>query len=285
MVVEQLHRSYFGEALLPVASYAGFVRYSRGIDLDVAGEYWTSSLSGATGNIWPPVPRADVPYRGVKRFLERSITLDASNHASVTLATVATAAWGLALSKLNDTNDVCFMMTSSGRQAPLQALESVPGITTARVPVRVRVEDNQTVSEFLRAVQDYVVNSVPHEHYGVANMADLMPELGPSLVAPTSQVAMQPAKIHDAASNDADDPGAIMTAPAPDVYSSAEAIDGFHVTPLVTDCFIGDARVDISSTYNCEVLAAEELGSFYDRVERNIRFLWGHSRESVALMN
>jgi hypothetical protein len=67
-------------------------------------------------------------------------------------------------------------------------LENCAGITTAKVHVRVRIDANQTVNNFLHSVQDYVVNSVPHELYGVKNMTEILPELASSILNPSSQV-------------------------------------------------------------------------------------------------
>jgi hypothetical protein len=65
------------------------------------------------------------------------------------------------------------------------------------------------------------------------------------------------------------------------VYSSDETVQGFHVTPLSSECIVGDARVKMASAYNPEVLTAEELERFYDCIESNILYLWNLPNEKL----
>ncbi|KAI9903474.1 hypothetical protein N3K66_000003 [Trichothecium roseum] len=188
----------------------------------------------------------------------------------MTLATIMTGAWAIALAMNDGTDDVVFTHTSSGRQAPLKGIEAVAGITTARVPVRVSINKVQSISSFLSNIQQQASDSVPHEHYGVANIAKALPEVSSAITQPTSLLALQPANqrnTEDGLGNDA------LLLPGHNVFSLAEQSDGFHMAPLVTHCFLGEDNIDMHSNFNRRVVSAGEVEALYDRLEKIILHL------------
>jgi aryl carrier-like protein len=263
----------------PAGQYAGFVKFARNIDADRAAHFWAQHLQGAEQTTWPPPLAADTPYKGgVTQTLSRGIQLP-SMDASITPATIMTGAWALALSQRDNRSDVCFTRTSSGRQAPLEGLETVAGLTTARVPVRVQIDNTVSISQFLSDIQTTAAESVPFEHYGSKNIAKLLPEAAASAVLqPTSLLLLQPAKHLNIETSEEN---AIMV-PTADKISGAEALDGFYIMPLVTDCFLGDDRIDLHSAYNKHVLEKVEVEAFHEELERLISHLCTHSGEVVS---
>ena len=270
LILTALHQFYIGESPLRLSPFAGFVKFSRGIDSVAAGLFWKKLLIGAKQTTWPPVPPPGTPYRGFTELRSRKVNMPASMPTSMTFATIMTGAWALALAINDKTNDVCFTHTSSGRQAPLKGLEAVAGITTARVPVRVRINTSQDISTFLAEIQQQASDAVPHEHFGVANIAKLLPEVSDAITRPTSLLALQPANQRNAEDITTSD-GILL--PAEDKFSSAEMADGFHMAPLVTHCFLGDDNIDIHSSFNTKVVSAAEVEALYDQLERLILYL------------
>jgi hypothetical protein len=76
-----------------------------------------------------------------------------SREIDATLTTVLFAAWALLLSAANDKNDVVFGAAFSGRPAELDDVEDIVGPFVNDVPVRVKIEPDQTVLDMLRALR------------------------------------------------------------------------------------------------------------------------------------
>jgi hypothetical protein len=268
LVLYGLQQAYAGLALPPLSSSAEFVRYSRNIDFAAAEQFWKSQLSGAQPAQWPPARTPTTAYTGVKRITERTINMPSNMDTSSTLATIMMGAWSLALGDMNKTEDVCFMTTSSGRQAPLKGIESVAGMTTARVPIRIQRDNSKTVSQFLSDIQSMVAETVAHEHLGIPKIAEIVPEVAPGLLNPSSLVVLQPARQRgndtDAGSDDA------ILASALDKFSAEDRLDGFYLQPLQTDCYLGDGQITLSTNYHRELLDLSTVEEFHDKLERYI---------------
>ena len=271
LILTALHQFYHGLEPVKLNPFAGFVKFSRSIDVDAASVFWKKLLSGAKQTTWPPVPPAGTPYYGVTEVRSRKVQMPSLMSTSMTFATIMTGAWALALAINDDADDVCFTHTSSGRQAALRGLDTVAGITTARVPVRVRISRSQPISTFLSEIQQQASDAVAHEHFGVANIAKMLPEVAGAVMSPTSLLALQPANqrsAEDASSTDSVNSDGAVVLPAEDKFSSAEMADGFHMAPLVTHCFLGEDNIDLHSNFNTEVVGADEVERLYDQLQR-----------------
>ncbi|KAL7925636.1 non-ribosomal peptide synthetase [Trichoderma austrokoningii] len=75
------------------------------------------------------------------------------------------AAWAIVLAKYCNSDDVCFGATISGRQASVDGLLNVAGPTVATVPIRVRIDRKQQVSDFLQVIQRKATEMMPYEQF------------------------------------------------------------------------------------------------------------------------
>ena len=279
LFMNALQQFFKGMSPPPAGQYAGFVKFARNMDADGAADFWARHLQGAEQTTWPPPLTPHTPYKGgVTQTLSRGVQLPTLD-ASITPATIMTGAWALALAQRDNRSDVCFTRTSSGRQAPVEGLETVAGLTTARVPVRVQIDHNISIAQFLSDIQSTAAESVPFEHFGSKNIAKLLPDTAaPAVLQPTSLLLLQPAKHLNIETSEQD---AIMV-PTADKLSGAEALDGFYIMPLVTDCFLGDDRIDLHSAYNRHVLDEAAVEAFHQELERLILHLCAHSGDIVG---
>jgi non-ribosomal peptide synthetase component F len=209
----------------------------------------------------------------------------------MTLATVMSGAWAIVLSMLDNSDDITFTHTSSGRQAPLRGIESVAGITTARVPVRVRIDKNQTITDYLERIQQQASETVEYEHFGVLNIAKILPEVAPAVLAPTSLLALQPvrqfvgsdetaqAAAAAAAAGEMED---VILQQAEDKFTSLEAVDGYHLAPLVTHCYLGDHEIDMYTNYNFKVLNKDQVEDMFNKIEHVLLELCKKPHESLG---
>ena len=270
LILTALHQFYHGQPPVQLNPFAGFVKFSRSIDAGAASLFWKKLLGGAKQTTWPPVPPPGTPYYGVTEVRSRKVQIPTSPSTSMTFATIMTGAWAIALAMNDKADDVCCTHTSSGRQAALKGLETVAGITTARVPVRVRINKSQSISTFLSEIQQQASDAVAHEHFGVANIAKLLPEDVNAVTAPTSLLALQPANQRNAEDGPTAD---AIVLPAEDKLSSADMADGLRMAPLVTHCLLGDDNIDMHSNFNTRVVSSNQVEALYDQLQRLILHL------------
>jgi len=67
----------------------------------------------------------------------------------ITLAALLYASWGLLLQKYNNTNDVIFGTTVSGRSAKIKSIEDIVGLFINTVPLRVQTFPGEKISNLL----------------------------------------------------------------------------------------------------------------------------------------
>jgi amino acid adenylation domain-containing protein len=71
---------------------------------------------------------------------------------------------------------VVFGAVVTGRNAPVAGIEMIAGPTIATVPVRLRIERDQTVLAFLEGVQKQATEMIPHEQTGLQRIAKMGPD-------------------------------------------------------------------------------------------------------------
>ena len=67
----------------------------------------------------------------------------------------------------NSATEALFGVTVSGRQAAVPGIERIVGPTFATVPIRVSVDWEWSVTDFLQNVLDQATNMIPHEQFGL----------------------------------------------------------------------------------------------------------------------
>lgn len=80
----------------------------------------------------------------------------------------------MTLSKLSGSKDIVYGTTLLGRQAPLVDIERLAGPTLASIPFRAFVGwGTMNIAQFLRLVQQQLVDTIPFMHYGIRNIQKL----------------------------------------------------------------------------------------------------------------
>ncbi|HBZ82358.1 non-ribosomal peptide synthase/polyketide synthase [Brevibacillus parabrevis] len=157
-----------------VQPFAHYVEWVQRQDLQAAEQFWREQLAG----FYEPTPlamgnstggRADLP----KGYEEQEIRLakDATARLQafvrthqLTLNTLVQGAWALMLGRYGGTDDVVFGATGSGRPADLPGVESMVGLFINTLPIRVALDANQSVREWLRGMQEQQVELRQYEY-------------------------------------------------------------------------------------------------------------------------
>jgi len=82
----------------------------------------------------------------------------------VTLNTVIQGVWGLLLSRYSGQSDVVFGAVVSGRPAELQGVERMIGLFINTLPVRIQIDKNQMIVDWLRQIQREQVEAREFEY-------------------------------------------------------------------------------------------------------------------------
>ncbi|KAL2867346.1 uncharacterized protein BJX67DRAFT_84592 [Aspergillus lucknowensis] len=158
---------YEGEELPPTPSFSRFLSYLEQQNQESARSFWQSQLSGEISPPFPSLPRPSYRPQPIQK-LSSSIDIG-SFEASNTLASTLRAAWALAVSAYGG-NDVLFGVALSGRSAPVPGILDMAAPTITTVPVRVHVDPEQSLQEYLTMVHQQSVDMIPFEHTGLQNI-------------------------------------------------------------------------------------------------------------------
>jgi amino acid adenylation domain-containing protein len=151
----------------------------RAQDREEARGYWSGLLGGiesATELPYDTRPGTVEPSGAVPGELELDLSEaetarleELSRRLRVTMSTLVQGAWGLLLGRYSGQREVVFGSTTSGRTGELSGIEGMVGLLIATLPVRAEVGGERTVEEYLRGLQEQVVES---QRYGYSGLVD-----------------------------------------------------------------------------------------------------------------
>ncbi|HEX7772879.1 MAG TPA: amino acid adenylation domain-containing protein, partial [Pyrinomonadaceae bacterium] len=149
--------------------------------LEEAESYWREKLRGlksptklALGNGREARVEGESEYREQRLSLSEAETAELSDVArrhQLTLNTIVQGAWGLLLSRYCGERDVLFGTTVAGRPAELRGVEQMVGMFINTLPMRVRIDEKERVSEWLQGLQAEAVEMRQYEHSPLVEVA------------------------------------------------------------------------------------------------------------------
>ncbi|WP_069171832.1 non-ribosomal peptide synthetase [Streptomyces griseus] len=164
-------------ALPPVTPYRYHLAWLAKQDREGAVRAWRSALDGLeeptllaampddrSTTVLPSKVAVMLGPRTTARLTERT------REHGITLNTVVQAAWGLVLAGLTDRRDVTFGMTLAGRSPEIPGVHTMVGLFLNTVPVRVRVEREDTLLGLCARLQEEQQRLMAHQHLGLAEI-------------------------------------------------------------------------------------------------------------------
>ncbi|MGF9909648.1 non-ribosomal peptide synthase/polyketide synthase [Brevibacillus porteri] len=150
-----------------VQPFSAYIDWVQRQDLKAAEHFWREQLKG----FHESTPLAMSNHSGgqenmPKVYEEKEIRLSAEMTSrlqafvrthQLTLNTLVQGAWALILSRYGATDDVVFGATVSGRPADLPTVEGMVGLFINTLPIRVWIDANKSVRDWLREIQDHQV--------------------------------------------------------------------------------------------------------------------------------
>ncbi|KAK4185106.1 putative HC-toxin synthetase [Podospora australis] len=180
LVVDRVNQAYQGVTpRKPAAEFKHFINYlNHRLDRAGCDAYWRDQLDGANGVQFPRLPFEGYQTQA-DSLLEVDIKLDGRKlptlpGATITLASVVRAAWALVASQYTSGNsDIVFGETLTGRNAPIVGVEEIEGPMITTVPVRVTIDREATVEQYLQGIAEQIVSQIPYEHAGLQHIRKL----------------------------------------------------------------------------------------------------------------
>lgn len=249
LLYRRLAAIYFQQQLSQSVPYTRFVRYVDGKDPVVAANYWRDQLQGENGSTvahWPVLPHPNYQPSPRAHFTGEIPISEGAEKGMVMMSHILRAAWALVMSQWTGQDEIIFAATLSGRNAPVSQVADIiaPLITT--VPVRIGIDQTETVGSFLRAVQQQATDMIDHEHTGLQMIKSLLPELQ-SVLEMKNLLIIQPASERD------------VYKAFPGLDPISLPLEDFDSYAVNVECTLGLKTVKVDVMYDEDVIAIAEL--------------------------
>ncbi|NJL59460.1 MAG: hypothetical protein HC887_07245 [Desulfobacteraceae bacterium] len=165
----------------PAIPYSRYIFWLENKDKDAAACYWREYLAGYEHPAY--IPKGEVRQR---LFITQTLVLEVEESVSRLLEKIAAqervtpnvifqSLWGVLLGAYNNTHDVVFGATVSGRPADFSGIEQMVGLFLNTIPVRIVSQNNQKFTELIRNRQQHYLESEPFHYASLANIQMLTP--------------------------------------------------------------------------------------------------------------
>ncbi|KAJ6786902.1 hypothetical protein PWT90_00044 [Aphanocladium album] len=234
LIVERINQACEGKSLSRPAEFRNFIKYLINKDGSKSETYWKNQLQGTYRMQFPTLPHEGYQTQA-DELLEEYVSLEDLPKSNATVATLIRGAWAIVASQYINSEDVVFGETLTGRNAPILGAEEIEGPMITTVPVRVQVDPEVQVGEYLQSIQEQTIDQISHEHFGLQHIRRLSPDAREACELRTGLV-LHPSTDDDAAPLDPTLPANCLV-PAGDAEAAQEALK-FNTYALMLVCSI-----------------------------------------------
>jgi amino acid adenylation domain-containing protein len=172
MMFDQLARAYDQKPLQDTPPFSRYIKYLSDSSDSDASKYWSQKLAGSTSTHFPELPSPEYKAKSVSGFMHK-FQMDYSKTSGITSSTFIHAAWAIVLGEHSGQEEVIFGDTVTGRGAPVSDITSIVGPTLSTIPVRIHLDPEQSVMEYLNGISQQTTDGMAHEHFGLQNIQKL----------------------------------------------------------------------------------------------------------------
>lgn len=165
--------------------YQDYISHIFGLSKTKTMEYWNKYLEGIN-TCHLKLPQNENQLLPDQRRLESfesplyisRFSRSLIEKEGVPMASLLQAAWALLLSAYTGQNEVSFAYVVSGRDAPIQGIDSAVGLFINTLICRLSLDPSVSAQEWLRAVRDDYLKSSTHQHASVAGITHKLQSSG-----------------------------------------------------------------------------------------------------------
>ncbi|RDL30479.1 uncharacterized protein BP5553_10357 [Venustampulla echinocandica] len=254
LVLEQVGLIY-NEGITPTeAPFNQFIKHLENTSVEDSNNFWRSQLSGETPASFPRLPNAAYQPRTNQTQTLR-VDVSAKSDSDITLAIVLRAAWAIVVARYAESNDVVLGLTLSGRDLSVPGIQQTLGPTITTVPLKMHIDSEQTIANYLKDTQKQSIDMMPYQHTGLQKIKRVNAE------------AMDAANFKNL----------FVVQPQPgdmvDFLGLEEVkIDtlGFDTYALLVECNYKDNKVDIKASYDDNILPSDQVYRLLNQFEKVI---------------
>jgi amino acid adenylation domain-containing protein len=178
IVLEEVFRLYHArlesrDGTLPAAApYRDYIAWLGSLELEESAAFWRGYLRGFSLRTSLRTPllvehTGESLHRVVQTRIPAAISallLDSARELRITLNTLLHGAWSIVLKRYSDESDVVFGTTVAGRPAHLPGIQQSVGLFINTLPVRVCVDEDLILRDWLACLQENLLRIREHEH-------------------------------------------------------------------------------------------------------------------------
>lgn len=173
LLFKQVEMLFDGGDIETPINFNRFIQHLQMTDPVSVDAFWKSQFAGSRPSAFPQLPKTTYQPKP-DQTVSSSMAYSRSEMSTFTSSTMIRAAWALVLGQHSDVQDVVFGAPLSGRNASVPGISNLVGPTITTVPVRIAFEGSQTISSFLKSVQDQGTEMIPFEHTGLQNIRRIL---------------------------------------------------------------------------------------------------------------
>ncbi|KAE8555139.1 hypothetical protein EYB25_003687 [Talaromyces marneffei] len=257
------------QPILPLP-FQPFLRYVGNRDTDAESHFWKTQFAALEAPQFPPLPSS--AYQPETDSVVIHCIPDISwRQDNFTPTTVIYAAFAFLCSYHSNSSDVVFGTVVSGRKLPVAGIERLAGPTIATVPVRVRIDGDDSAWGLLNTVQKQTTEMIPYEQTGLSVIRQISDEAEQACQFQTF-VVIQPEE------TDLQGRTGLFSSQVPHVWSKGKSYGkygdhGFNPCALTIACTMRGASLDIEFSFDSNVLderTVQRMSFHFEHILRNL---------------
>ncbi|WP_231914225.1 condensation domain-containing protein, partial [Rhodococcus sp. LB1] len=164
-------------AVPPARPYRSYLEWRAEQDEATSRQVWATALEGVEGPtlLAPADPGREISSRAgeapadLGEHRTRALS-ELAARLDVTVNTVIQAAWGILMMRMTGRDDTVFGSTVSGRPPQLAGVESMIGLFINTVPVRVRADPDESITQLLTRMHREQADLLDHLYLGLTDI-------------------------------------------------------------------------------------------------------------------
>ncbi|KAH8665275.1 hypothetical protein BGZ60DRAFT_540731 [Tricladium varicosporioides] len=265
IVLEQVVQIYKNEPLPTEAPFSHFIKHLEDVNSEASKDFWRSQLSGDLPASFPKLPNPAYQPRSTETMWHK-IDVTPKAGSGITLAIVLRAAWAIVVARYADSSDIVYGLTLSGRDMNVPGIHKTLGPTITTVPVKVHVDPQLTVENYLAAIQKQSVDMMAYQHMGLQNIKRVSTEVSEASDF-KNLFCVQP---------ESDDQGDFL---GMELMPSNTV--GFDTYALLVECNFKGGRVAIKASFDSEVIPSDQINRLLYQFEKVVMQVNGQSATTI----
>ncbi|KAL5437004.1 hypothetical protein PMIN07_006815 [Paraphaeosphaeria minitans] len=252
--------------------YSRFIKYVTSLDPKQADDFWRSMFEDTAAPQFPQLPSPDHKVEASGQLCHH-IPVTRRSRTDITMPSMIRAAWGLVLSAYSGSDDILWGETNSGREVPVSGIEDIIGATITTSPMRLKLDRQLTVQEYLQEVQRQTSAAIPHQFAGLQHIRKLNSDTAAacdfqSLLVITSGDSMK------------DPEGGLWN-----LQSTGAVGTNFFNYGLIFNCFVNKNGIEVEAHYDGQVIHSWLVQRLLQQFDFLIKLLNGEDALQHVLGN